>query len=243
MKNTSIKAVIFDADGPLYYRTPEVLDQQLALLNHYGYPDKLEHHQLAHVNKYGHLGNLGKFNTAYEAEKFKTYAREQSELTMARHILHTLGLKLPNSQLSHFVAQLNRILSHITARPDALPALQALKTAGYQTCVLTDSFHPSAQKWRWFKAIGLAPYLDYIISSYDIRRLKNTPKAYQACLKELGSTADQTVFVGHQSYEMTGARQAGIRCIALTPIAPADIKADYGINSLTELPHLLKQLS
>lgn len=238
-----IKALIFDADGPLYYRSAEVLDRQLALLQAYGYPGHLDHRGLNHLNKYGHTGSLDQYNTAYEAEKFKAYAREESEFLMVRRILHALSLKLPNAKLSYFVTALNRILSQVTAQPGAKTALSNLKASGYQICILTDSFHPSTEKWRWFSRIGLAPYIDHIVSSYDIRTLKDTPEAYQACLDTLQTAANQTVFIGHQPYEMTGARRAGIRSVAIMPIAPPDIKSDYKVNSINDLPTLLKQLS
>jgi FMN phosphatase YigB (HAD superfamily) len=53
-------------------------------------------------------------------------------------------------------------------------------------------------------------YIDQIVSSYDIKALKSTKAAYEECLKLLEVPASQTLFVGHQQYEMDGAKQADI---------------------------------
>lgn len=238
-----IKAVIFDADGPLYYRTPEVIEQQLALLNKYGYPEKLSHGQVAHLNKYGHLGSLDKFDAAYDKEKFKAYVRAESVHAMVQHILHSIGLELSGEKLQQFARELKKLHERVTARPDAIPALKRLKQQGYSTCVLTDSFYSSQEKWRWFESMGMAEFLDYMVSSYDIRVLKDTPEAYRACLKELGVSADEAVFAGHQQYEMTGAKAANIRSIAVLPIASKGIRSDYSIDLLSELPDLLDKIN
>jgi FMN phosphatase YigB (HAD superfamily) len=91
--------------------------------------------------------------------------------------------------------------------------------------------------------MGMDVYLDDIISSHDIRKLKDTPEAYQACLDRLKINADEALFVGHQEYEMTGARAAHVSSVAVMPIATPNINADYKINTLSELPGLLEQIN
>ena len=100
-----IKAIIFDADGPMYNRKPEVPEQQLILLNKYGYPGKLTSQRAAHLNKYGHLRDLGQFEAAYDKEKFRAYVRSESVLVMVRHILHSLDLDLSEIDLHVFAAE------------------------------------------------------------------------------------------------------------------------------------------
>lgn len=238
-----IKAVIFDADGPLYYRKPEVLEQQLALLNKYGYPGKLTHSHSAHLNKYGHLGNLEQFNAAYDKEKFRAYVRSESVPVMVHHILHSLGLDLSGSALQRFAAEFKKLHTEITPTHDAISTLKELKAQGFKTCVLTDSFYSSDDKWQWFNTIGLGEVLDYMVSSYDIRTLKDTPEAYKDYLQLLQTSENETVFVGHQQYEMDGAKKANVRSVAILPIATPNIMADYTLNSLAELPELLANLN
>jgi FMN phosphatase YigB (HAD superfamily) len=238
-----IKAIIFDADGPLYFRNPEVLEQQLALLNKYGYQGKLMHGHVAHINKYGHLGSLEQFDAAYDKEKFRAYVHLESVSVMIQHILRSLGLNLSETDLRHFAVEFKELHTKITPTVDAVSTLKWLKTQDFKTCVLTDSFYSSDEKWQWFRTIGLGEVLDYMVSSYDIRTLKDTPEAYQDCLKLLHTSEDETIFVGHQQYEMDGARAAHIKSVAILPIATPNIQADYVINGLSELPDLLAKLN
>lgn len=238
-----IKAIIFDADGPLYYRSPEVLEGQLALLNRYGYPEKLTHQHLSRLNKYGHLGDLKEFNAAYDKEKYRAYVRAESVPVMIRHILDSLGMELSTVDLQNFAKEFKELHTEITPTHDAIPTLKSLKSRGLKTCVLTDSFYSTEEKWHWFKAIGLDEVLDYMVSSYDIRILKNTPEAYQNCLELLRVAEDEVIFVGHQQYEMDGAKAAHIKSVAILPIATPNITANYTINTLAELPDLLVRLN
>jgi len=238
-----IKALIFDADGPLYYRKPEVLEQQLTLLNKYGYPEKLTSRHTVHLNKYGHLGDLKQFDAAYDKEKFRAYVRSESVPAMVRHVLHSLDLDLSEADLQRFAAEFKRLHTEITPTHDAVSTLKELRAQGFKSCVLTDSFYSSDEKWQWFNAIGLGDVLDYMVSSYDIRTLKDTPEAYRDCLKLLQTAEDETIFIGHQQYEMDGARKANIKSVAILPIATPNIKADYTINGLSELPALLVQIN
>jgi len=221
-----IKALIFDADGPLYYRTEKVALKLKSLLAVFGYH-----------------GDMRKFKQAYEIEKFKAYVRAESEAAMDHNILQSIGVQTSPAEAKRFAKEFDAIQRQITATADAVAVLRQLKTEGYKICVLTDSFYASKEKWQWFSALGMDAYIDHIVSSYDIRKLKDTPEAYQASLDALDVSANEAVFVGHQQYEMTGAHAANVASIAVLPIATPTIQADYAVNSLSQLPRLLKQIN
>jgi FMN phosphatase YigB (HAD superfamily) len=221
-----IKAVIFDADGPLYHRTPEVDHRKQSLLAEFGF-----------------TGELQQFKDAYEKLKFKGYMRSRTVAEMFQDILSTIGLNVAPEEANQFAKRFDTIQQQVTATPDAVSTLKQLKSEDYKICILTDSFFSAKDKWPWFEQMGLAIYLDDLISSYDIRKLKDTPEAYQACIDSLEVNADQAIFVGHQEYEMVGARAAHVLSVAVTPIAPSDISADYKIKNLSELPELLRQIN
>jgi len=221
-----IRAVIFDADGPLYYRTGAVSEQKKALLARYGYH-----------------GELKKFESAYEQEKFKAYVRIVTPAEMYQTIFEIIGIHISATAARRFTDQMDMVLSQVTPTPSAASTLRALKSAGIQTCILTDSFYSSKQKRPWFEQMGLGTLFDFMISSFDTKFLKNTAEAYRACLSLMKTSPSETIFVGHQEYEMVGARKAGVRTIALTPIATPGIHADYLIDSLEELPGLLGKIT
>lgn len=221
-----IKAVIFDADGPLYYRTAEITQKKQSLLAEFGYH-----------------GDMQCFENAYEKEKFKGYAGVEAAEEMFQNILRAIGLGVSSEEVAVFTKEIDAIHRQVTATTDAIATLRRLKDEGYKICILTDSFYSAEEKWLWFKELGMDGYLDRIVSSYNIQKLKDTPEAYDACLEALGVSAGEVVFVGHQEYEMTGALASKIISIAVMPIATTGIHADYKVHSLSELPDLLKEIN
>src|SRR5581483_1654680 len=221
-----IKAIIFDADGPLYHRTGDITSQTQALLEEYGYH-----------------GDIKLFDERYEKEKFKAYVAEETPAQMFQNILALVGVNISTAQAKEVANKFDAIHKQVTATPDAIATLRQLKAEGYLTCVLTDSFYSAEAKWPWFEQLGLKQYLDDMVSSLDIRKLKNTPEAYQACLDKLGVSADEAVFVGHQQYEMDGSKAVQVTSIAILPIATPHIRADYTINALSELSGVLKRIN
>lgn len=221
-----IKAIIFDADGPLYQHTGDALRREQELLRQYGYH-----------------GSVEAFRANYGQEKLKGYVALETVPEMFRNILISIGLTLSDEEARDFADKFDAIHQRVNATPDAIATLRKLKSDGYFTCVLTDSFYSAEAKLPWLERIDLKSYLDDMVSSLDIGKLKNTPDAYQACLDKLGTLAEESIFVGHQQYEMDGARAAHIKSVAILPIAVPDIKADYTINALSELPGLLTKLN
>jgi FMN phosphatase YigB (HAD superfamily) len=222
-----ITTLIFDADGPLYHRGGKVKAQKLALLRDYGYE-----------------GEIDAFERLYDKEKFKGYVRGETPDEMFAVILAGLGLKPSAEEVAVFRGKFNLIQRQIMASPDAKETLNVLNDSGYKICVLTDSFYPAAEKWAWFNELGMDEYIDEIVSSYDIRTLKDSKAAYELCLSRLEAKSTQAVFIGHQQYEMNGAAQARIISVALLPIAiPKDITANHRIDSLSQLPSLLDHLN
>lgn len=221
-----IRAIIFDADGPLYQHTGNATEQEEELLRRYGFHGKPED-----------------FKTCYEKEKWKGYVAEETVPEMFQKMLAVIGVDVSLEQANEFAEAFDVIHKQVSATQDAVATLKQLKNESYLTCILTDSFYSAEAKWPWFEQMGLKPYLDDMVSSLDIEKLKATPEAYQACLDKLGVSADESIFVGHQQYEMDGAKAAHVESVAILPIATPNIQADFTINALAELPALLAKLN
>ena len=162
---------------------------------------------------------------------------------MFQNILDPIGVNMSVDQAKDFGDKFDAIHVNVTATPDAVATLKKLKGEGFLTCVLTDSYYFAETKWPMFERIGMKRYLDEMVISIEIKKLKSTPDAYQACLGKFGVSFDEAVFVGHQQYEMDGAKLANVRSIAILPIATPNIQADYTISSLSELPGLLSRIN
>lgn len=117
---------------------------------------------------------------------------------------------------------------------EGLPdVLYDLKEKGYLLGIVTDTANTIHAKLNWFERGGFGHVWDSIISSTEIGCRKPEPKIYQACLDQLGVSAEEAIFVGHKITELDGARAVGMKTIAFNYDEGA--QADGYIESLTEL--------
>ena len=89
--------------------------------------------------------------------------------------------------------------------------------------------------------------LDAVVVSAAVNKRKPSPEIFLNTLKELGVSADETVFVGDTlDADIDGAKSVGMKAIYIQRrIENADghVKPDTTIKSLEELPSVLKELS
>jgi HAD superfamily hydrolase (TIGR01509 family) len=119
--------------------------------------------------------------------------------------------------------------------PNAVEALEALRSAGVALAIVTDSAHPIERKLGWLEARGLSrDVFDVAISSVELGVCKPDPRIYMAALDRLGFAADAAAFVGHASDEIAGAAEVGLTTIAFRPDDPS-VCADACIDDLLSL--------
>jgi HAD superfamily hydrolase (TIGR01549 family)/HAD superfamily hydrolase (TIGR01509 family) len=111
--------------------------------------------------------------------------------------------------------------------------LLALKENGYMLGIITDTANPLHVKLKWFEKGGFVQVWDSIISSYDLGVQKPAPEIYGAALQQLGLSANQAAFVGHDVNELMGARKAGMKTIAFNFGKKAI--ADFYIDNFSDL--------
>lgn len=96
---------------------------------------------------------------------------------------------------------------------DTIPALEALRTDGYLLGVLSNlrrDMGPLCQR------LGLAPYLDFCISSAEAGAEKPHPPIFLAALKRVATAPEETVHVGDQyQADVLGARAVGIHPVLI----------------------------
>jgi len=222
-----IKAIIFDADGPLYQRTSDNTQANIALPQDFGFE-----------------GEYSSFVEAYNKEIHQVYDRSESVVTLFQHVFAQLGIRTDDTGVESFIGRFYKIRAQISPSPHAIDTLRWFHENGYKICVLTDHYLSSEGLRDWFEKLSESAYIDDIVSSFDTKHLKGSPEAYQECLLKLSFTPSEVVFVGHQQYEMDGAKKAGVTSICLASIAiPVGTNGDHTINSLGELPSLIKQLN
>jgi HAD superfamily hydrolase (TIGR01509 family) len=108
-----------------------------------------------------------------------------------------------------------------------------LKKNGYMLGIITDTANPLHIKMKWFENGGFAHVWDSIISSQELGIQKPAPGIYAAALQQLGLSASQAAFIGHDAEELEGAHTVGMKTIAFNYDECA--KADFYIDQFSDL--------
>jgi putative hydrolase of the HAD superfamily len=117
--------------------------------------------------------------------------------------------------------------------------LLKLKDKGFILGIITDTALPICIKLGWFEKHGFGHIWDTVVSSREIKTRKPSPKIYQEAVHQVGLLPEESIFVGHKTTELVGARAFGMQTIAFNydPDAPADVYIQK-FSDLLELPIL-----
>lgn len=140
--------------------------------------------------------------------------------------------------------------AHWQLEADALPTLQALRTAGYRLGMISNA-SDDADVQRLVDNTDLRPFFDIILTSAALGTRKPQAPLFQAALAHWGVQPAQAAMVGDMlSADILGAQNAGLFAIWITRRAdtPANqayldtIIPDAVIQTLDELPELLARI-
>jgi len=98
--------------------------------------------------------------------------------------------------------------------------------------------------YKLLKTHGLYELFDIIIVSAAVNKRKPSPQIFENTLRELGVSADETVFVGDTlDADIEGAKGAGMRAIYIQRRVEKteNVKPDVTIMSLSELSRTLEE--
>jgi putative hydrolase of the HAD superfamily len=211
-----IQAVLFDADGVLYYRKNK--DQEMnAFIKKFGSPCDDDVQPV--IDELRHQAFIGELSF----DQYKT------------KVLNLYGItdpKLVKRGIEHAIAEKDKI--HFFA--GALKTLDALKNRPLYLGIITDTAQPLYVKISKLERGGIGHLWDSITPSCEVGVQKPDPRIYQMALDQLGVEAHQSVFVGHKTSELQGARDAGMTTIAFN--YDEDAKADFYIDRFEELADL-----
>lgn len=93
---------------------------------------------------------------------------------------------------------------------------------------------------------GIEEYFDTVVISGAVNRRKPSPEIFERALQDLGVTASKAVFVGDMmDLDVKGPKNIGIKAIFVERrpvIVNVDVKPDWVIKNLAELPDVLECL-
>jgi putative hydrolase of the HAD superfamily len=121
--------------------------------------------------------------------------------------------------------------------PDVLPAIERLHSMGIRMGIVSNW---DVRLPGLCHHLGLSRYLDFVISSANLGRIKPEASIFHSALGRAGVTSQEAMHVGDHYYaDVLGARAAGIHPVLLDRLGMA-AKADCTvIESLEELPDLV----
>jgi putative hydrolase of the HAD superfamily len=208
-----IRAILFDADGVLYYRKEKSKEYEIICRELNIKPIEIPESKKLH---YRHLASIGKITfTEYKQEILNLYG-------VTDPILLSRGLQI-SQDLSEKVYYFQ----------DTQNTLQKLKNRNFYLGIVTDTAHPLHEKIDKLEQGGFGHLWDSIISSREVGIQKPEAKIFGLALQQLGISGNQAIFVGHNSIELAGARKVGMKTVAFN--YDPDAKADYYIHEFSEL--------
>jgi putative hydrolase of the HAD superfamily len=211
--DNNIRAVLFDADGVLYYRNNK--DQEInSFIRKYGAKHADDHDSdIDQLRRQAFIGQL-------TFEQYKTAVLNQYGITDPDLVSKGIQKALEEKNKIHFFK-------------DSLETLKILKNRNMYLGVVTDTAQPLHVKINKLERGGIGNLWDSIIPSSEVGVQKPDPKIYQLALQQLGLKSAQAVFVGHKSSELEGARNVGMKTVAFN--YDHDAKADVYIKKFSDL--------
>jgi putative hydrolase of the HAD superfamily len=212
----NIRAVLFDADGVLYYRKDKNREYRKIMkefnLQIAEFPENKKEH-------YRRMASIGLIT-------FDEYKQK---------VLELMGVKDP-AQIARGIQIANEESENVSFFNDSRKTLEKLKSKNVYLGIVTDTAHPLHVKINKLERGGLGDLWDTIIASREVGVQKPDPKIYQLALQQLGVPPEEAVFVGHKAIELEGAKHVGMQTIAFNYEDGA--KADFYITKFTELANL-----
>ena len=193
-----IKGLLFDAEEIIYFRDEETLKPIL---------------QFFKSENFG--VSCQELKKAYEKDRLDLFNGKISRDEHLIKVLENLKIKKDGLFLERFFAIFRKAYPEIKINKGIKPLFEKLKQKGIKIGIQTDTVSSEQEKWKWFKKLGLDGFIDAMSCSSETGFTKDKKEAYETLLKKLNLVAKDVLFVGHQEYEMKGAKKAGIKTVSL----------------------------
>lgn len=136
-------------------------------------------------------------------------------------------------------AYLDAWAPHIEHDTEAAATLEAMRSAGLRTAMLSNTHWPREYHEHFLERDGLAHLLDQRVYTCELEYMKPHRAAFEAALAAVGVTdPSRVVYVGDRPWDdIFGAQRAGLRTAQRTnPLVPShDVVPDIEIAGLPEL--------
>ncbi len=232
---TTIRAVFFDAGNTLLLPHPsveEVCAQVLAGSGYHPSPEDLrrglERAERYYEERYWSDDTFWASEEEAAAMWSEMYALAVAEAGVEEDAARGLGRKLYDE-----FGRGDRWALY----PDVLPAMERLRDMGMRMGIISNW---DVRLPGLCHHLGLSPYLEFVISSANLGRIKPEASIFRLALERVGVAPWEAVHVGDHYYaDVMGARAAGIHPVLLDRWELAAGPDCAVITSLEELPDLV----
>lgn len=193
MKKEEIKALIFDVGGVLQVG---------------GYSKTLyRKHRTLGVHNY--VSKKARVSLDQYFDSIDTiYAKSIEGTIPEKKVLSTISknLKISEKKLKRFYTQAYK--RNFKFNKQLFKQALKFKKKGYKIAILSDQWHLSKKALMPTK---YTKYFDAVIISCDVGIRKPNPKIYKLTLKKLNLSANQTVFIDNQEWNIKPAKKLGMK--------------------------------
>ena len=214
--DNNIRAVLFDADGVLYYRNNK--DKEFKeFLRKLGVDyEEIPESRRLDIRRKASIGQI-------TYEQYKAAVLQLYGVTDQNLVSRGIQVSLEERDNVLFFNETRETLTK-------------LKNRNLYLGIVTDTAQSLHVKIEKLERGGIGNLWDSIISSREVGIQKPDPKIYQLALQQLGINSNQALFVGHKAIELEGARNVGMKTVAFN--YENGTNADFYIKGFSELAEL-----
>lgn len=179
---------------------------------------------------------FSKLGVIFTAEDFRAVFGMRSVEIIRRF----LGLATTDSEVETVYREKEEIYrslvkGNIRALPGVLDLLRGLDTAGFRQALVTSA--PSENVDLVAGTLGIRKFFSRIVTGRDVTEGKPNPQGYLLAATQLGALPPDCVVMEDAVAGVQAARNAGMKCIAVTTTNPAEklATADIIVSSLAEI--------
>jgi HAD superfamily hydrolase (TIGR01509 family) len=130
--------------------------------------------------------------------------------------------------------------------PGAIDLLKAIRDCGLRCVIASNTYWRDAKSyWDDFESLGMAPYIDAVVTSVDAGHLKPHPAVFELAVRAAGVRTNECVVIGNKERnDVEPALAMGMKAILVHPDdpPPEETKAHAVAPDLWECARLLRAM-
>ncbi|MBM7583950.1 putative hydrolase of the HAD superfamily [Bacillus pakistanensis] len=219
-----IKAVIFDLDGTLLNRDDSV---KMFIQNQYDRLTKL----VGHIPKEKYVRRFIELDNRGYVWKDKVYQQIVNEFEITDITWEEL--------LQDYISQFK---NNCISFPNLISMLEGLRANNLVLGVITNG--KGQFQMDNIKALGIEEFFETILVSEWEGIKKPDPQIFKRALDQLNVSSNESIFVGdHPDNDVKAAQNVGMKGIWKKDYQWNNVKADFIVDDLGELPLIIENLS